>query len=81
MKSLALEHTETGTYRVLVFETFSNGQTAVADIAESESLGELNFYIVEEHPDITAVRINGVNDVPDCLTPFEAAEAAMVPRS
>lgn len=81
MKSLTLEHTDNNAFRALVFQTLANGNTTVADIAESSSLAELNEWVVEEHPDIIGVRIRNSVDVPDCLTPFEAAEAAMAPLS
>jgi hypothetical protein len=76
MKSISLEQFNDG-YRLLVFVKLG-GNTVVEDIAQSDELVELAIYLAAEHPDARAVRINGVDDEPDCLTVFEAAEAAMI---
>lgn len=81
--SLSIEATDReGVFRAIVWRTIEVGYrpvTLVYDIGEG-SLADLNFWVVDEHSDVRYVRLaDGTLDEPDCLTVFEAAEAAMQP--
>jgi hypothetical protein len=79
--SFKLEHTDkTDVYRGFVFYTTEHEYgdvTCVHDIAEG-CLADLNHWLVDKYSDVRYVRLdNGDLDEPDCLTVFEAAEAAL----
>lgn len=82
--SFSMEHTSRpGVVRGLVFNTTEHEHgdiTNVHNIAEGTVIGILNW-LTDHYPGIRYVRqSDGTLDEPDCLTVYEAAEAAMVPR-
>lgn len=82
--SFKLEYTDRpDTVRGIVFATTEHGYrpvTLVHDIGEG-SLTDVNFWFADNYNHVRYVRLqDGTLDEPDCLTVFEAAEAAMEPR-
>jgi hypothetical protein len=81
--SLTLEHTsKPEQLRAIIMQTEQHGYrpiTFVHDIAEGSST-DLMFWLTDNYNHVTHVRLSdGSLDEPDCLTVFEAAEAAMLP--
>lgn len=81
--SLSIEATNReDVFRAFVWRTIEGGYrpvTLVYDIGEG-SLADLNFWVTDNYSSVRYVRLaDGTLDEPDCLTVFEAAEAAMVP--
>ena len=81
--SFSLEHTGSeDALRGIVWKTMSHGYrpvTLVHDIAEGSST-DIMMWLGETHPAVTHVRMrDGTLEEPDCLTVYEAAEAAMEP--
>lgn len=81
--SFSLEATDRdNVYRGFVWKTGGNTGprpvTVVYDIAEGD-LATVNLWLWEFYPTVTKVRLaDGTLDEPDCLTVFEAAEAAIL---
>jgi len=80
--SLKLEHTDQpDVYRAFIFKTFKQGYrpvTVIEDIAEGDLAALLNWF-TEFYRHVTLVRTaDGVDEEPDCLTTWEAAEAAVI---
>ena len=75
--ALSLEHTDRPLVkRALIWNDAPNRR--LEDVAEAD-ITTLNMWVTEFYPNITHVRMaDGTLDEPDCLTVFEAAEAAMV---
>ncbi len=81
--SFSLEHTsQPSIVRGMVWNTLQTGYrpvTLVYDIGEG-SLTDVLGWFTEHYSNVQYVRLkDGTLDEPDCLTVFEAAEAAMVP--
>jgi hypothetical protein len=81
--SFSLEHTDRpDILRGIVWKTLTHGYrpvTLVHDIAEGICT-DIMMWLADEHPAVTHVRMrDGTLDEPDCLTVYEAAEAAMEP--
>lgn len=79
--SFSLEATDReGVVRGFVWNTLEHGYrpvTVVHDIAEGDLIS-VNIWLVENYSQIQYVRLrDGTLEDPDCLTVFEAAEAAM----
>lgn len=82
--SFSMEYTDRpGVVRGLVFNTTEHEYgdiTNVHNIAEGADVDVLGW-LTDNYPGIRYVRLSdGTLDEPDCLTVFEAAEAAMEPR-
>ena len=82
--SFSLEHTDRpGILRGIIWRTMTHGYrpvTLVHDIAEGEH-GDIMGWLHSQDPAVEHVRMrDGTLDEPDCLTVYEAAEAAMEPR-
>ena len=77
--SFSLEPVADDRYRGLVWRTMHTGYrpvTVLYDVAEGH-LADLNLWLT--HCDVTVTHLrqaDGTLDEPDCLTVFEAAEAA-----
>lgn len=82
--SFSLENTDReNVFRGFVWKTMENvgyrPVTVVEDIAEGD-LASINLWLVEFYPNVRYVRLkDGTLEEPDCLTVFEAAEAALEP--
>jgi len=81
--SLSIEATEqSDIFRAIVWRTIEIGYrpvTVIYDIGEG-SLADLNWWFDDNHRQVRYVRLaDGTLDEPDCLTVWEAAEAARVP--
>lgn len=82
--SFSMEHTDRpGILRGIVWKTLDHGYrpvTLVHDIMEGSDLDILHV-LTDLYSSVTHVRLSdGTLDEPDCLTVYEAAEAAMEPR-
>lgn len=84
--SFSLEHTDRpGVVRGFVWKTGDNTGyrpvTVVHDIAEGDA-DSVRQWLVDFYSDVTLVRLSdGELEEPDCLTLWEAAEAAMPYRA
>jgi len=81
--SFSMEYTERpGVVRGFIWKTTTHGYrpvTLIHDIAEGSDIDILHWF-TEKYPAVGKVRLpDGTLEEPDCLTTFEAAEAAMVP--
>ena len=81
--SFSLEHTDRpGILRGIIWKTMTHGYrpvTLVHDIAEGDS-NDVMDWLHSQDPAVEHVRMrDGTLDEPDCLTVYEAAEAAMEP--
>jgi hypothetical protein len=79
--SFSLEHTNrAGIVRGLIWNTLEHGYrpvTVLHDVAEGTDVDVLDWF-TENYPNVRYVRLHdGTLDEPDCLTVFEAAEAAL----
>lgn len=81
--SFSMEHTnKPDVVRGLVFNTTDHGYrpiTCIHDIAEGSDIDILHWF-TDKYSHVRYVRLSdGTLDEPDCLTVYEAAEAAMAP--
>jgi hypothetical protein len=81
--SFSMEHTGSqDPVRGIIWLTMTHGSrpvTLVHDIAEGDST-DIMSWLHTQDPAVTHVRMrDGTLDEPDCLTVYEAAEAAMLP--
>ena len=79
-RALFLQRTDDNAFRAIIFLKEEDGFKTVDDIAEAQELTDLALWFAENGQDVEAVCGNYSQewDYPDCLTVWEAAEAAMV---
>lgn len=82
--SFSLEHTDrAGIVRGMIWNTLEHGYrpvTLLHDVAEGDEIS-VRDWLIDFYSEVNTVRLgDGTLEDPDCLTLWEAAEAAMVPR-
>lgn len=79
MLVLKLENAGESVIRAVVFRKYEDGTVFIEDIAEGESLAVFGWFQENYGDRVTHVQLaDGSFEEPDCLTTWEAAEAAIL---